>query len=78
MDGRVSQIITWLGVLISKIKGRTFRPYVHPVKEIRKIFASHGYVRMSHKLAFPWHVETYRRIRVNLPTSPESGSTNPA
>jgi len=59
MDGFLADAVQSIGALLMKLKGNSFRPYVHPVKEIRAVFANNGYIRMSYDLAFPWHVETY-------------------
>jgi len=61
MDGIISQAIRGLGAIFFMFIHNPFRPYVHPVKEIRNVFAEKGYERISYDLAFPWHVETYSR-----------------
>ncbi len=62
MDGMISQAIRGLGALFFMLKQNPFRPYVHPVKEIRNVFAQRGYKRIAHDMVFPWHVETYARL----------------
>ena len=59
MDGIISQIIRRFGDLFFMLSNNPYRPYVHPVKDIRAVFATNGYQRISYELAFPWHVETY-------------------
>ncbi len=59
MDGVIAHAIRNLGALFFMILRNPFRPYVHPVKEIRDVFARNGYQRITHDLVFPWHVETY-------------------
>jgi 2-polyprenyl-3-methyl-5-hydroxy-6-metoxy-1,4-benzoquinol methylase len=61
MDGIIAQVIRNIGTLFFMLKRNPFRPFVHPVKEIRDIFAQKGYTRVAHNLAFPWHVETYAK-----------------
>ena len=62
MDGVIAQGIKRLGDLFFFLKGNAYRPYVHPVKDIRALFSNNGYERISHNLVFPWHVETYQRV----------------
>ncbi len=61
MDGFIAQAIRNLGALFFMLKGNPFRPYVHPVKEIRSVFAAKGFTRIAHDTSFPWHIETYVR-----------------
>lgn len=61
IDGFLSRIVNVFGSLIAKLKSNTFRPFVHPVKNIRELFEQQGFERISYTMAFPWHVETYRR-----------------
>ena len=63
MDGFVSETINWFSAMFLKLKNNSFQPYVHPVSEIRKVFNQKGYKRVAHQLAFPWHVETYKKMR---------------
>jgi len=63
VDGVISSIIAWFGSLFAKLKSNSFRPYVHPVDKIREVFAQQGYERISHALAFPWHIETYQKLK---------------
>ena len=63
IDGIISRVISWFGALFAKLKSNSFRPYVHPVNKIREVFEQQGYERISHALAFPWHIETYRRMK---------------
>ena len=62
MDGFIAQAIRNIGTLFFMLKGNPFRPYIHPVKDIRKIFAEKGFTRIAHDISFPWHVETYARV----------------
>ncbi len=61
MDGIISQTLRWFGDLYFRLVKNPYRPFVHPVKDIRNVFAERGYQRIAHDLAFPWHVETYAR-----------------
>lgn len=61
MDGMIAKIIAWLGALFIKFKTKSFRPYIHPVNEIRDVFNAHQYRKIEHTIVFPWHVETYIR-----------------
>ena len=61
IDGIISQIFIWFEVLFVKLKTSSFRPYVHSVISIREVFEQQGYTRISHTMAFPWHIETYQR-----------------
>ncbi len=62
MDDVISKIIFGMAILSTKLKRNLFRPYIHPVRKIRKTFEHCGYERISHKAVFPWHIETYRKI----------------
>ncbi|MFH6604503.1 class I SAM-dependent methyltransferase [Maribacter algicola] len=62
IDGMISRIISWFGTLFIRFKNNSFRPYVHSVNQIRQVFEQQGYKRVSHALAFPWHIEIYRRV----------------
>lgn len=64
IDGIFSKIVSWFGALFIKFKSNSFRPYVHSVNKIREVFHGQGYERVSHTMAFPWHIETYRRKNV--------------
>ncbi len=59
MDGLLATTMRNLAALYLSLKKNPFRPYIHPVRQIREIFSQHGFVRRQHTLAFPWHVETY-------------------
>jgi len=61
MDGVISQAVAGLGGLFFKFIKNPYRPFVHPVKEIRTVFAKKGFERISHSVAFPWHIETYTK-----------------
>jgi tRNA1(Val) A37 N6-methylase TrmN6 len=61
MDGLIAQVLRYFGVLFFIITNNPYRPYVHPVKEIRNLFEQQGYYRVAHDKVFPWHVETYAR-----------------
>jgi len=62
IDGIIAQAIRGMGALFFMLKKNPFRPYVHPVRQIRDVFTENGYKRLSHSIAFPWHVEIYSRI----------------
>lgn len=62
MDGIIAQTLRSLGVLFFMLKKNPYRPYVHPVKEIRAVFANNGYERVAHDVSFPWHIETYKKV----------------
>lgn len=62
MDGIIAQAIRGIGILFFMLKQNPFRPYIHPVKEIRDLFTQNGYKRVLNNLVFPWHVETYCKI----------------
>lgn len=62
MDNLVSKFLFGMAILSTKLKRSPFRPYVHPVKGIRKVFENCGFERISLKTVFPWHIETYRKI----------------
>lgn len=59
MDGFISQLVRKTGDIILSFQKNPFRPFVHPVAEIRDVFKQKGFDRVSHSLVFPWHVETY-------------------
>jgi len=61
MDGIVSRLIGFMGGLFFKLKQNPFKPYIHPVTEIRSIITERGFKAVRRELVFPWHVETYRR-----------------
>lgn len=61
MDGFLSEIIRKMGDFFMSFKDNPFRPFIHPVKDIRLVFEQKGFKRVAHNLAFPWHVETYKR-----------------
>ena len=56
-------MLGWFGVIFAKLKTNSFRPYLHSVSKIRGLFEQQGYQRVAHTIAFPWHIETYRRIK---------------
>ncbi|MGI9552584.1 MAG: hypothetical protein ACR2MT_15385 [Aurantibacter sp.] len=62
VDGLISKALSRLGAFLIQFKTRSFRPYIHSVDEIRATFERQNYKRIAHTLAFPFHVETYRRI----------------
>lgn len=62
IDGIISQSIRMFGDLFFMLKGSPYRPFVHSVKKIRDVFARNEYQRITHDIAFPWHVETYARF----------------
>jgi 2-polyprenyl-3-methyl-5-hydroxy-6-metoxy-1,4-benzoquinol methylase len=61
MDGIISQAISKLGALYFMLIKNPYRPFVHPVSEIRVVFAKKGFERVGHSVAFPWHIETYAK-----------------
>ncbi len=61
MDGILSKIVALVGLISARWKGISFRPYIHPVSKIRQVFEQHGWNRINHSFAFPWHVETYQK-----------------
>ena len=62
MDGWLAQLVASIGVLKARLKTRAFRPYIHPVSNIRGIITQKGFKRMDYIMVFPWYVETYQRI----------------
>lgn len=64
IDGFISKSINFIGSFLAKLRGNSFRPYIHPVKGIREVFEQQGFQRVSYTMSFPWHVETYRRSEV--------------
>ena len=61
MDGIIADVFRSLGVLFMKMKGSDFRPFVHPVKDVRAYLEELGFENRSRDLTFPWHVETWVR-----------------
>ncbi len=61
MGGIISRIIVGLGNLFMKLKGSSFRPYVHPPKEIQNFIESHGYALKKNGRSFPMLVELYQK-----------------
>lgn len=61
MDGFISNGIRVLGDILMSFRDNPFRPFIHSVDDIRKVFEQKGYTRVTHNLVFPWHVETYER-----------------
>ena len=61
MDGLLAKLVASIGALKARLKTRTFRPYIHPVSNIREIISQYGFERIAYDMVFPWHVETYRR-----------------
>lgn len=59
IDGIIAQVVRWFIYLFLRIMKNPFSPYIHSVKDIRKVFASKGYQRLAHDVVFPWHIETY-------------------
>lgn len=64
IDGIISKAVAGIGALFTRLKSNSFQPYIHPVRKIREVISQKGYDRISHTLAFPWHVETYRRSNI--------------
>lgn len=75
MDGIISNLIANIGALFTRFKTKTFRPYVHPVRDIRKEFERLGFERVSHSLSFPWHIETYKRVHQNFTADPRPANS---
>lgn len=63
MDGFISEVVRKIGDFFMSFKDNPFRPFIHSVKEIRRVFKQKGYKRVAHNLAFPWHVETYEKTK---------------
>lgn len=61
LGGTIAKIISYLGRIYLRLTGNTFRPYIHPVKEIRHLIASRGFEIVSSQVSFPWHVEVYKK-----------------
>ncbi len=62
MDGFLSRIVAFFAGLKTRLKADDFKPYIHPVVKMRQLIKEQGFERVAHDLAFPWHVETYRRV----------------
>lgn len=67
MGGWISRSVAYLGRVYLRLTGNAFRSYIHPVKEVRALVASHGFVKVTSHLSFPWHVELYLRPGVRDP-----------
>ena len=65
VDGVISRAIRAVGDLFLSLKKNPFRPYIHPVKDVRDLFQQNGYERVAHGFVFPWHVETYKRANLH-------------
>jgi magnesium-protoporphyrin O-methyltransferase len=61
MDGFIASIISWLSDLALRLRSSDFKPYIHPVKEVRTTFKEQGFSLTSNQLFFPWLVEKYTR-----------------
>jgi len=59
MDGWIADAFRAIGVLVIKLKGIPFKPYIHRVSSLRSTFEKNGFKLKEQDLAFPWHVETY-------------------
>lgn len=61
MDGIIAQAFRSVGVVFMKLKKNPFKPYIHPVRNVRQSFSNHGFKISQRDLKFPWYVETYIR-----------------
>jgi magnesium-protoporphyrin O-methyltransferase len=61
MDGFISSTLRSIMDFFMSFQKNPFRPFIHPINEIRQTFTQNGFIRASHDLAFPWHIETYVR-----------------
>ncbi len=61
MDGIIANIVRGLGVLLIKLSGNPFKPYIHRVASVRALFVENGFELKEGALSFPWHVETYEK-----------------
>ena len=59
MDGIIADIFRGMGVIFMKLKGSSFRPYVHKVKDLRQKLNELGFEKQEGSISFPWHVEAY-------------------
>jgi len=62
MDGVISDGVRALGALALMLTKNSYRPFVHKVKDVRNLFKTNGYKRVAYNLAFPWHIETYKKL----------------
>ncbi len=61
MDGSIANIFRSMGVLFMKLTGNPFKPYIHNVSSVRKLFIENGFKVKEKELSFPWHIETYAK-----------------
>jgi len=59
----ISRFLILLSGLYFYFKNNPFRTYIHPPSEISKLIQSCGFEPIYTGIAFPWHVQIYRRVQ---------------
>lgn len=62
LGGPISKAIIQFNKLYFFIKKNPFRTYIHAPKEIENFILDHGFKTCHKTMAFPWHVQVYKRI----------------
>lgn len=59
----ISRFLILLSGLYFYLKNNPFRTYIHRPSEIRELIRSCGFEPIYADVAFPWHVQIYRRVQ---------------
>ncbi len=52
--------------LLHRLRGSTFRAFVHPVQEIRKLIEDAGFILSSEQIAGQWRIEVYAKPSLSV------------
>ena len=61
MDSIIAKFLSLFGRAWLKIKGSSFRPYIHSRKEIEATILAGGFSIVENTRSFPWTVQVYQR-----------------
>ncbi len=59
--GPIAKLLNLTAIAWMRIKGSSFRPYIHPKKEMEMLITSHGFSKLSETSSFPWIIQAYAR-----------------
>ncbi len=62
MGGPIAKFVSWLGASWMRIKGSSFRPYIHSRSEIEGMINQNGFKLEKATRHFPWRVQVYKRL----------------
>ena len=59
MDGFIADFFRGFMVLLMKLRGNPFKPFIHRVASVKALLDKNGFELNEKELSFPWHIETY-------------------